>query len=309
MDIDLVYLWVDGNDPVWLARKNTFLGNESFARQSNCKGRFANNDELKFSLRSVEKFIPWVRRIFIITDNQIPDWLKIEHPKISIVDHRQILPEEALPCYNSEIIEYFIYKIPDLSEHFIYLNDDMFFNDLLKPDFFFAADGFPIVRLKRKTFGLWNYRLHKLLKGNISDYKQSLVNASKWFKKNFDKQYSAGPHHNADAYLKSDFQIVSEHILRDNPSFITHHIRNSKDIQRVVFSYFALLTGRGYVRYAGRNETCMVRLERKNYRRYFDKYSPKLVCMEDGERASDSDRKRAKAFMENHFPCKSSFEK
>ncbi|MDR2841230.1 MAG: Stealth CR1 domain-containing protein, partial [Paludibacter sp.] len=68
MDIDLVYLWVDGSDEKWLARKNAFLGVVESNTQSNCKGRTANNDELKYSLRSAEKFAPWIRKIFIVTD-------------------------------------------------------------------------------------------------------------------------------------------------------------------------------------------------------------------------------------------------
>ena len=52
--IDLVYLWVDGNDPVWRAKRNAFMGKAQDDSPENCKGRTADNDELKYSLRSVE---------------------------------------------------------------------------------------------------------------------------------------------------------------------------------------------------------------------------------------------------------------
>ena len=71
MDIDLVYLWVDGNDPEWLARKNAFLpADKQVDPQAAGECRYAENDELRYSLRSVELYVPWVRRIYIVTDDQ-----------------------------------------------------------------------------------------------------------------------------------------------------------------------------------------------------------------------------------------------
>src|SRR5690606_27074480 len=151
-DVDLVFLWVDGDDPVWLEKKNRYSPDQKEISHSetDCKGRYSDNHELKFALRSAEQHVPWIRRIFIVTDSQQPAWLNTEHPGITIVDHKDILPAEVLPCYNSTVIEHYLHKIPGLAEHFLYGNDDMFFNADLTPDFFFGEDGYPIVRLKRK---------------------------------------------------------------------------------------------------------------------------------------------------------------
>ena len=143
MDIDLVYLWVDGNDPQWKAKHNACIGRTEEQSAVNCDGRYADNDELKYSLRSAEKYAPWIHRIFIVTDNQIPIWLNTSNEKIRIVDHQDIMPKVCLPCFNSALIEHFLYKIPGLSEHFLYGNDDMFFNKPVTPSDFFASDGFP----------------------------------------------------------------------------------------------------------------------------------------------------------------------
>ena len=127
LEIDLVYLWVDGSDQEWLAKKKQFLGESiNLNTEATSKARNADNDELKYSLRSAEKYAPWIRRIFVVTDEQTPKWLNLQNEKIEIVDIRKLLPAEALPCYNSVIIEHFLYKIPGLSEHFLYANDDMF---------------------------------------------------------------------------------------------------------------------------------------------------------------------------------------
>ncbi len=116
MEIDLVYMWVDGNDPAWLAKKRAFTGESGAEAEATGKARYVDNDELRYSLRSAEQFAPWIRRIFIVTDGQTPEWLDVSNPRVQIVDHSDILPPEALPCYNSAVIEYFLYRIPGLAE-------------------------------------------------------------------------------------------------------------------------------------------------------------------------------------------------
>ncbi|MEA5044861.1 MAG: stealth family protein, partial [Petrimonas sp.] len=207
-DIDLVYLWVDGDDPKWLEKKRQFTGKVADCSEGNNKGRYVNNGELKYSLRSVEKYVPWIRRIYIVTDNQYPGWLQRDHPKIRIIDHTEILPEEALPCFNSSVIEYFIYKIPGLSEHFLLANDDMFFNKTLSPDYFFDKEGIPFVRLKRKFLGRWHYPLKRFLLGRQGQYISKVLDGASFVEKKFGTYYSGIPHHNVDAYVKSDYRYA-----------------------------------------------------------------------------------------------------
>ncbi|MDR1737274.1 MAG: Stealth CR1 domain-containing protein [Candidatus Symbiothrix sp.] len=308
--VDIVYLWVNGSDPEWLAKKNAFLGKTAFRKDVNCKGRFADNDELKFSLRSLEKYAPWIRKIFIVTDNQVPDWLDITNQKIQMVDHTEILPKEAQPCYNSVIIEHFLYKIPDLSEHFLYANDDMFFNAAVAPEDFFAADGYPIVRLRPYPFARLRYFAKKIVGKKLSTYRKTILISGDLVKKKFGKRYWGMPHHNIDAYCKNDYRDVVETVFADEiGATITHHTRSRNDIMRVIFLYYALAVGHGHLRPIKRRESCVVRIQRRNYQHYFDKYHPKLVCMEDSERASDNDRERTKLFLQNLFPVPSAFEK
>ena len=87
--IDLVYLWVDGNNPEWQAKRAAFLGIKTEKSSTNSRS-YLNNDELKYSLRSVERYAPWIRNIFILTDNQKPKWLEISNPKIKIIDQNKI---------------------------------------------------------------------------------------------------------------------------------------------------------------------------------------------------------------------------
>lgn len=101
--------------------------------------RFADNEELKYSLRSVEKFAPWVRKIFIVTNGQIPNWLNLNHPRITLITHEEIfLNKSHLPTFSSPAIESHIHRIPGLSKKFIYMNDDVLFGLPVWPDDFYT---------------------------------------------------------------------------------------------------------------------------------------------------------------------------
>lgn len=101
--------------------------------------RFADNEELKYSLRSVEKHAPWVRNIFIVTNGQIPSWLNLDNPRLKIVSHEELfLNKSHLPTFSSPAIEAHLHRIPGLSPKFVYLNDDVMFADDVWPDDFYT---------------------------------------------------------------------------------------------------------------------------------------------------------------------------
>lgn len=143
--IDIVYTWVDGSDPEWRARMKSTrdrLDRSTTEPSSISDSRFTSRDELKYSLRSLEYYASWVRRIFIVTDQQIPEWLNTDHPKITVVDHRDIFSGTGvLPVFNSHAIESQLHHIPGLAEHYLYLNDDCFFLRPTDPELFFTANG------------------------------------------------------------------------------------------------------------------------------------------------------------------------
>lgn len=140
--IDIVYTWVDGSDPAWIANRNAVL--QQFGRpieESLTADRFTDNDELLYSLRSIERFAPWVNRIHIVTAGQKPHWLDTTHPKIRLVDHTAIFPDSSLlPTFSCRPIEMNLWRIPDLAERFIYFNDDFFLGRLAQPDDFFEGE-------------------------------------------------------------------------------------------------------------------------------------------------------------------------
>ncbi len=162
--IDVVYTWVDGADPMWFQKKSARVklaaSNLNVCSKSGLSNsRFHNRDELKYSLRSLDMFTQFVRKIFIVTDDQVPVWLDTNHPKIQIVDHRDIFPIKShLPTFNSHAIEANLHRIEGLSEKFIYLNDDVALSsDLIESDFFDDQDRMLVYFDHRKVqrFAWW----------------------------------------------------------------------------------------------------------------------------------------------------------
>ena len=264
--IDLVYLWVDGNNPEWQAKRAAFLGIKTENSLTNSRS-YINNDELKYSLRSVERYAPWIRNIFILTYNQKPKWLDISNPKIKIIDQNNILPDKSLPCFNSNVLEHFLYKIPNLSEHFLLSNDDMFLNRTVLPSTFFAVDGYPIIRLNQKPFRRFRWFLReKIFKKPHKLYSRALFNAAELVKNKFGVFYNGLPHHNVDSYLKSDCLRVSEQIFKNEIDLMKmNHFRSANDIQRVIYSYVALAETRGHLQYVSSKESLHVHIQKERH--------------------------------------------
>ncbi len=309
-EIDLVYLWVDGNDPVWQNKRNAIIGCPEEKSAVNCEGRYADNDELKYSLRSVCMYAPWIRRIFIVTDNQIPAWLDTSDPRIRIVDHKEIMPGNSLPCFNSSVIEHFICRIPGLSERFLYANDDMYINRPVTPDMFFASDGLPIIRLNRrflrKYYLLFNERFRKK---PLSNYNTIVRNAADLVEKKFGVYIGGKAHHNIDSYLKSDCIRVEEMFKKELQPTFSNHVREPDDIQRSIYHYVALAEKRGHLRYVTQKESLRIHIQNPRHYEKLKKFNPMLFCMNDSEYAHDEDRRAASEFLQRRFPEKSKFEK
>jgi hypothetical protein len=143
--VDIVYLWVDGSDPAWRLKRQAArarLGateSQAMAAYSNVEGRFRDNHELRYSLRALERFFPQHGHVYLVTDGQTPAWLA-EHPGLTVVDHRELIPASSLPTFDSCHIESYIHRIPGLSERYFYCNDDVFFGaPVCLSDWFWAG--------------------------------------------------------------------------------------------------------------------------------------------------------------------------
>ncbi|MFR0356607.1 stealth family protein [Streptomyces sediminimaris] len=139
--VDAVYTWVDGNDPAWKQRKAQAKG-EVYHAESASDARFISRDELRYSVRSLHLFVPWIRNVYIVTDDQVPVWLREDVPGVRVATHREIFRDRSvLPVFNSHAIESQLHHIEGLAEHFLYFNDDMFMGRPVAPHAFFTPSG------------------------------------------------------------------------------------------------------------------------------------------------------------------------
>lgn len=309
-EVDLVYLWVDGNDPVWQSKRDAVIGKTVEKSAVNCDGRYADHDELRYSLRSVEMYAPWIRKIFIVTDNQIPAWLDTSNPKVQIVDHKEIMPAECLPCFNSSVIEHFLCRIPGLGERFLYANDDMFLNRSVTPETFFASDGFPIIRQNRRFLRKFYLIFKEKVMGKpLSNYNRIVHNGAQLVEKKLGAYYGDKAHHNIDAYLREDCIHVEEVFNDEIKMTLGNHCRRDNDIQRSIYHYVALAERRGHLRHVSQKESLRVHIQNRQHYAKLEKYNPIFFCMNDSEYANDADRLFSARFLAVRFPQKSQFEK
>lgn len=236
--IDLVYLWVDGADPKWLAKKNAALAaaGKNTVSLSAVTGRFDDNDELLFSLRSVEMFMPWINHVYIVTDNQTPKWLNTKNPKVTVINQNDIVPAEYLPLFNSGAIEMFLGNIPGLSEHFIYANDDMMVGRPIGPEFFFDENGNPIVILREKR----RQRTRSMIGSQIANARELVFRAT-------GKKYFMTLTHAMDAARKSQWTETMTTFWATIESTTMTTFRMQKNIQRIFNSFYNNALGRNTI--------------------------------------------------------------
>lgn len=207
--IDIVYLWVDGADPAWQARRRQALlrpaAQGALAAHGDVQGRYRDNGELRFNLRALHRFFPDHGHIFLVTDGQTPAWLR-PSPGLTIIDHRDLLPAAALPVFDSGHIESYLHHIPGLAERFIYLNDDVFFGAPVDPAFWFSSAGVAVFMESATVPDYAGFQAHE----------SALVNASllsrQWLSGR-DSAYRHAPHifaHSPRPMLKSAMRQLEQ---------------------------------------------------------------------------------------------------
>lgn len=294
--VDIVYMWVDGNDLEWQKEKSKWQEklNLPFSKAlSSC--RFTDNQELRYSLRSVQMYAPWIRKIFIITNGQIPKWLDVNHPKIQLVRHDQIMPKDALPTFNSTAIESCIPNIPDLSEHFLLANDDTFFDKPTSPDYFFNTDGNPIVRLIKHS---WTKEIL-----STSIYCHMVYKAAQKCNPDYLNYEST---HTISAYRKSYFNACKAEFADWFFQTTQSRFRRFEDVQRTIVDFWCLKHKKAdalCTSYSShkRNDLCLEISSAALMNDMLDHHHPFLVCYNDTEYVKLENRRALKHFLAQRY--------
>lgn len=312
--VDLVYTWVDGDDPDWVAGKNAVLDRLDLTEHTadaNDPSRYRDHDELRYSLRSVAEYADFVRHIFIVTDGQVPSWLDTNHERVTVVDHTEIFPSpDYLPTFNSHAIESCLHRIPGLAEHYLYLNDDFFFGRRVTPAHFFHGNGMTKFFLSPALIG----------GGDPSNTERSVdaaaTNTRRLIYERFGRVVSQKLKHAPYPQRRSVLYEMEDLWREEFAGTAASQIRGPQDVPvpSSLFHYYAYITGRGvpgnisssYVSLGDRGLGRRLRALRRRER--FD-----VLCVNDSSGA-DPDGRHARRtaferFMASYWPAKSPFER
>jgi hypothetical protein len=308
-EVDAVYMWVDGNDPKIKGKRLKYLQmeNGNLNPQSAAKGRFYDNEELKYSLRSLEKYAPWVRKIFLITDNQVPKWFK-DNPKIEIVDHKDIIDEKYLPTFNSEVIDFNIHKIKGLADRFILINDDMLFARRVYKSFFFTKDGVPIKYLRK-------LRRSKLYQTGSGMFFEIYKKCQRMIEEKFHEIPTTRFAHCITAYQKDSFQKAIDLFKDEVDITLTSRFRKEYDVSRFLIDFYEIAVLNAPIVDVAKHWNAFVvdvdmRMDTCYKFKLIENLRPYMYCLNDNEKTTDECRMLCAEFLDRiSDDTKSSFEK
>ncbi len=333
--IDFVVTWLDSTDSRW---KEQYQEYSQKTRGDKSKARFRDMNIFQYWFRAAESFAPWVHKIYIITNGKFPDWINPDHPKLVLVKHEDYMPKEYLPTFNSCAIELNIHRIKELSEHFVYFNDDILLNGPVNPEYFFKK-GLPCdtnketcfnvpiytreekfniymsmladIGILNKHFIRWNtvcqsplrwFGPHLGLKGLIMS---SLLSKQRLF-------VGFSNYHTEQAYLKSTFEEVWE----KEPIFLQNsctRFREDVIANPYLFRYWQLAKNRFYPQ---KKKFITIQLTGKEVINRLEKSLNNTnmvsICLNDTSMCSDEDFDIIDSLLvkmlNRKFPNKSSFE-
>ncbi len=236
--IDVVFTWVNDKDPKWQEKYKRFktVNVDSHGQYATDEARFSNHNELYFSVKSVLTYLSWVNNIYIVTDEQYPEWVG-KYDNVIVVDHKDIIPEKYLPTFNSHVIEAHLHKIDSLSEHFIYFNDDVFVARELPKGHFFKSNGIASIFLSRKNIVEMKNR------GVTTPTLSASIHASELLKCTFGYEVLTPLVHTYVPLKKSMFEEVWRGYYNEIDGFLCNRFRTDFDLNLATFlvpwfSYF-----------------------------------------------------------------------
>lgn len=331
MDIDAVILWVDGNDIEWQKEKEKYYKQ---CGQDGSVNRYREWGTLKYLFRSIEVYAPWINNVYLVTCGHFPKWLNKECPKLKCVIHEEFIPKKYLPTFSSQAIDLNLWRIEELSEHFIYFNDDMFLTNFVSEADFFRK-GLPCDMFSERPIfpgnQVFNYNMLNNLKilqeyyprkdtlkknfRKILNYKYGsicLYNAL-WCIMPFKKYCGLYMNHLPMSYLKSELKRVWKRNEDEFEKTVSHRFRDAQDINQFIFNMEALLSGKFYPMnmnkqgrlYSITDSNCDILcrdIERAKYKR---------ICINDecGDKTFEEVSKKIIESFEKTFPRKSMYER
>lgn len=327
--IDFVIMWVDMKDPAWKESFEKYSHKSNNIKNAVTDARFRDYGLLRYWFRGVEKFAPWVNKIHFVSNGQVPSWLNITHPKIHLVPHKDIIPQQYLPVFNSGVIERYFHKIEGLSENFVFFNDDFYIIRPIEKERFFK-NGLPqdiavfqyspswapyYIRIKN-NIRIINDRFdkRKVIKENYDKWFSPEYGSKVWMNKllkPMKRFITLKIPHNAQPYLKSTFEEVWNFAGDELYATSTNRFRALTDYTHELFRTWQICSG-NFNPYNTYKDTKMfpLLLKSKKAVKAIEKQSYSLICINDNEHIKNYDEVMGnieKAFK-SILPQQSSYE-
>jgi UDP-glucose 4-epimerase len=308
--VDIVFSWVDGTDKEWQRARARRMESYVVGEGDEAEARFRQIDELRYALRSVHTYLPWVRNILIATDSPAPGWLA-EHDRVRIVRSEEFFADpEVLPTHNSQAVESQLHRIDGLSEHFLYSNDDMFIGRPLGPEAFFSPGGITKFVEASTRIGLGENTARRSGFENAARMNRRLI------RDRFGRLITRHLEHAATPLRRSVIAEMAEVWPEQFTATAASRFRAATNISvtNSLYHYYALLTGRAvqntdaevlYVDTTTHKGLGLMRGLLK--RRAWD-----FFCLNDGsfpEVGPEERARKVRSFLERYFPVPAPWEK
>lgn len=296
--IDLVYTWVDGSRPDYIELYSQYAQKDADLNPERYRDIYSL---LKYSMRSVEKFVPWVRKIYVVTARpQVPEWLDTSNERVQVVHHDEIFDDpDYLPTFNYNVIESHIHNIPGLSRYFLYLNDDHLFGAKMELNDFFTPEG------KVRVFGTLlgenlKYRIFEAKYDYIPlgfvEHTPSLIDKEAW-----GAMLQTEPekvHATRSNKFREPADVCMEKLYR-------RYMLSNKSEESKAIMFWQLTKKSIFHKITNDHDGQLRKIST------IEKKRPKFICLNDDQRLNPNPKviDRVKTFLNDYYPEPSQFEK
>ncbi len=328
--IDFVITWVDDKDPKWLNEKEKYSLKKN--DESDSKIRYRDWGLLKYWFRAIEKNAPWVNKVYFVTCGQKPEWLNESNPKLELVKHKDYIPNEFLPTFNSNVIEMFLNRINGLSNKFVYFNDDVILTNKIYENDFFEGDKvkdaliFNAVSIKNKNPIIEHVILNnlELLAKKFTKRQVEKNNKGKIYNLIYGKlviksillkpwKYFTGMEnpHATMPYIKETWDEVWRTEEEELLNMASNKFRTKYDFNHWIFKYWQMFKGDFVPMNYKKYKYYDLKNNNKKFCQEVIKGKYKVICLNDSDENLDykNVKKELHEMFEKMYPDKSSFEK
>ncbi|EFN4662393.1 stealth conserved region 3 domain-containing protein [Escherichia coli] len=298
--IDAVYTWVNHADEKWQEKWVKTFSDEGFDPD-----RYTSNDELRYSLRSINKYAPWLNHIYIVSNCERPKWLEL-NDKITWVDHSKIFPaDDMLPSFSSHAIECCLHNIEGLEENFIYLNDDFILAQPCLPSDFFDEVGRSI-----SYFESYGMVFENTVRGDIPDYLQASINSCKLLKEKYPCYNARNLHrHVPYALKKSVLKNIEDEFTNaiNETRYAKRRSENDVNLTSFFYHHYAFING-----HSVKSDLNGIIVRPENIKNIIgkDRYKYKILCFNDGNGSAENNsyKNDTQAFFNERLSEKANWE-